>query len=125
MSNTVNVELRPHVGRNYNAKLRTIVSVEHDQFIVMASVNGGPMTQVGYIGKSDGAPLNGIDTLRAMPKALQEQVKAAVEDARGGKPVTMFVPAEPDPILLGDDEEDDEDEEDEDQERVKHKRKNR
>ena len=105
--NTVEVELRPHIGQNFNTRLQAIVEIEHDQFIVMASVNGGPMTQVGYIGKAAGAPLNGIDTLRALPATVQEQIKEAVELEKGGGPVKMFVPADPHPLLVGDDEDED------------------
>ena len=111
--NTVEVELRPHIGQNFNTKLQTIVNVEHDQFVVMASVNGGPMTQVGYIGKAAGRPLNGIDTLRALPAEIQEQIKEAVEIEKGGGPIKMFVPAEPSPLLTGDSDEDDDDDDDE------------
>ena len=106
--NTVEIEFRPHIGQNYNTKLQAIVNIEHDQFIVMASINGGPMTQVGYIGKTPSAPLNGIDTLRCLPVSVQDQIKDAVEVARGG-PVKMFVPAAPSPLLVGDDDDEPED----------------
>ena len=107
--NTVSIELRPHIGRNFNTKLQTIVEIEHEQFIVMASVNGGPLTQVGYIGKTAGAPFNGIDTLRALPASVQEQIKEAIEVERGGSPVKMFVPAVPSPLLTGDSDDDEDD----------------
>lgn len=106
MTNRVEVELRPHIGQTYSQKLETTINVEHDQWIVMASVNGGRMTQVGYIGKADGAPLNGIDTMRSFPKDLQEQVLDAVLVKLGRKEAALFVPDAPDPALYDDDEED-------------------
>ena len=116
--NTVQVELRPHVGKNYNLKLQAIVEIEHDQWIVMASINGGPMTQVGYIGKREGAPFNGIDTLRSLPASIRDQIKDAIEVQRGGEPVRMFVPAEPSPLLVGEEDEDRDGDEDEDEDGI-------
>lgn len=105
--NTVEVELRPHIGKNYNKKLNQVVEIEHDQFVVMASVNGSSMVQIGYIGKSQDAPLNGIDTMRALPKHIQEQITQEVAEKLGRGEVKTFVPAPIVPELFGEEEEDD------------------
>lgn len=57
MSQSINVvaELRPHTGKK-NTPLG-VIDVEHDQWIVVASVAGRPLRQVGYLPKREGAPL--------------------------------------------------------------------
>lgn len=57
MTQSVSVvaELRAHIGKK-NTPLG-VIDVEHDQWIVVASVAGRPLQQVGYLPKREGAPL--------------------------------------------------------------------
>jgi len=109
-NNSVEIELRPHIGRNYNSAMGCIVDIEHSQWIVLASVNGSPMKQVGYVGKQANAPLNGTSDLRGLPAPIREQVREEVQRKLGADETKMFVPIEPDPLLLGADADDDDDE---------------
>ncbi len=100
MANEVKVDLVSHVGRYHSARFGE-VEVTHDQWIVMASVNGSPMVHVGYLGKHPNAPLNGLATLRELPEPVRQQIREEAE-RQAGQPVgRVHVPVAPDPVLLG------------------------
>jgi len=105
--NSVEVELQQHVG--INNRRGVIVEVEHDQWVVLASVNGSKMREVGLICKHEGAPFNGTGGLREWPASVQEQIKEAVMAKLGRAEMKMFIPVEPSPLLLGEEDDDLED----------------
>ena len=76
------------------------VEVKHNQHIVLASINGAPLRQVGYIGTQSGAPLNGTHDLRVLPESVQEQIRQEVSK-KLGHDAKMFVPAPPHDLLVG------------------------
>ena len=83
----IKIELVPHVGEMQDPLLG-LVEVEFDQFVVCASsenltkVTGLRLLEIGYVGKSPGAPLNWLPPAeRFAPNvrdAIEKKVRALI-----------------------------------------------
>jgi len=91
----IQVELRPHIGKQPTAF--GPIEVEHNQWMIFARREGGPMLHVGYVGKQPNAPINFLRQPNGQPwpEAVKEIVRQAIAEECGDGSRSEAEPPEP------------------------------